>query len=88
MILIISRNVEFMATHRSIVLNLLNFFLCGRLKNTMLRIPAETFEELRAQIIGECTRILPHVLERVFDNIKGLVALCLQEDGSHLRQLF
>ena len=62
-------------------------FLFGHLKTTIFKTPIHTIEELKDRIAEEGTRITPDTLQKMFDNMKRRVNLCIQENGYHY-QLF
>lgn len=72
---------------RSCDLTVLDYFLFPLLKNTIFKTPVHTLEDLQQRIVEECNKITPNLLQKVFDNMKRRVALCIEEEGRHFQHL-
>lgn len=72
---------------RSPDLTPLDFYLFGNLKTKVFKKRLHTLEELQNAIENEIRNITQEELQRVFDNLKRRVNLCLQNDGQHFQHL-
>lgn len=72
---------------RSPDLTPLDYYLFGRIKNNIFKNRIHTIEELEARIIEEIQNITAAELEKVFENMKRRVNLCLEQGGGHFQHL-
>ncbi|KAJ3663138.1 hypothetical protein Zmor_007447 [Zophobas morio] len=64
-----------------------DFFLCGHLKNNVFKNRLHTIDELQQAITHEIENITPYTLQRVFDNMKRRVNMCIANEGNHFQHL-
>ncbi|XP_031327482.1 uncharacterized protein LOC116158782 [Photinus pyralis] len=65
----------------------LDYFLFGRIKNNIFKNRLHTLEELERAIRQEINDVTQDELERVFENMKRRVNLCLEVNGGHFEHL-
>lgn len=72
---------------RSPDLTPLDFYLFGNLKNKIFQNRLQNLEELQVAIEQEINNITAEELQRVFDNLKRRVNICLENHGHHFQHL-
>lgn len=72
---------------RSPDLTPLDFYLFGNLKNKIFKNRLHNLNELQEAIVQEISNITQDELQRVFNNLKRRVNICLENNGQHFQHL-
>lgn len=72
---------------RSPDLSPLDFCIFGYIKDKVFRSRLHTLQELREKILEVCNTINEGMLERIFENMKRRVNICIEAEGGHFEHL-